>query len=298
VDRYDDDDEGRVGTILDDAYELVRLIQAGGMSQVYEALEMRLSRPVAVKIMSTSLSDDEQALARFQREVKITSQLAHPHVVQLLNFGTTDTGEPYLVTEYLQGENLEQRLGRVEQVPPASAARMVQQVASALAAVHARGIVHRDLKPSNLFLLSVEGAEDFVKVMDFGVSKIRGSNTRLTRAFTMVGTPEYMSPEQAEGRIDDVDQRSDQWALGCIAWRLLTGVPPFRGRNLDELVENIICTDPPSLADVAPDLPIKVEPVLRKALSKRRSSRYATVTAFARAFASALRPVRALRSRR
>jgi eukaryotic-like serine/threonine-protein kinase len=292
VERYDDDDEGRVGTILDDAYELVRLIQAGGMSQVYEALEMRLSRPVAVKIMSTSLSDDEQALARFQREVKITSQLAHPHVVQLLNFGTTDTGEPYLVTEYLQGENLEQRLGRVEQVPPASAARMVQQVASALAAVHARGIVHRDLKPSNLFLLSVEGAEDFVKVMDFGVSKIRGSNTRLTRAFTMVGTPEYMSPEQAEGRIDDVDQRSDQWALGCIAWRLLTGAPPFKGRNLDELVENIICADPPALADVVPDLPIKVEPVLRKALSKRRSGRYTTVTAFARAFASALRPAR------
>jgi serine/threonine protein kinase len=285
---YDDDHEALVGTLLDDAYELTRFIDAGGMGRVYEALEMRLSRPVAVKIMSSDLADDEQALARFQREVRITSQLAHPHVVQLLNYGTTEAGEPYLVTEYLEGETLEERLARVERLSAASTGRILTQVASALTAVHAKGIVHRDLKPSNVFLLSVEGAEDFVKVVDFGVCKIRSSNSRLTRAFTMVGTPEYMPPEQAQGRIEDIDQRTDQWALGCLGWRMLTGRNPFKGRTLEELVEKIICEEPPPLAELAPDAPPPVEAVLRRALSKRRSERFPSVRAFAQAFNRAI----------
>jgi eukaryotic-like serine/threonine-protein kinase len=283
-----DHQTARVGTIVDEAYELTRLIRAGGMSQVYEALEMRLSRPVAVKIMASGLADDQIALARFEREVRITSQLAHPHVVQLFDFGTTDSGEPYLVTEYLEGENLEQRLERVERMSLDSAARVLAQVAAALTAVHAKGIVHRDLKPSNVFLLAVDGAEDFVKVMDFGISKIRSANTKLTRAFTMVGTPEYMSPEQAEGRPEATDHRSDQWALGCMGWRMLTGRTPFRGRTLDELIQNIVARDPPPLGDLVPGLPPAVEAVLRRSMAKRRSARYASVGSFARAFTRAL----------
>jgi serine/threonine protein kinase len=285
VERYDD--EGRVGTILDDAYELTRFIQAGGMSRVYEALEMRLSRPVAVKIMSSELAENEDALVRFEREVKITSQLAHPHVVHLLNFGTTEAGEPYLVTEYLEGEDLQERLQRLGRLSLARTARIIDQVASALAAVHAKGVIHRDLKPSNVFLLSVEGAQDFVKVVDFGVAKIQSSQTRLTRAFTLLGTPEYMSPEQAEGRIDDVDKRSDQWALACMGWRMLTGETPFKARNLQQQIEKIVSAEPPALAELAPEVPAGVEAVLRRALSKRRSARYPSVGAFARAFSRA-----------
>jgi serine/threonine protein kinase len=163
--------------------------------------------------------------------------------------------------------------------------------------VHAKGIVHRDLKPSNVFLLAVEGAEDFVKVMDFGISKIRSANTKLTRAFTMVGTPEYMSPEQAEGRPAATDHRSDQWALGCMGWRMLTGRAPFTGRTLDELLQNIVVRDPPPLSDVDPGLPPAVDEVLRRSLAKRRSHRYPSVGAFARALTRALGPGRARRRR-
>src|SRR3954468_14999049 len=152
------------GTVLDGAYRLSRLVFEGGMGTVYEAVQVRLNRRVAIKIMAPELAANEEALARFLREVEVTSALAHPTIVQLLDFGRTPAGQPYLVMEYLQGEDLEQRLGRVARLSVTATVRIVKQVASALAITHAGGIVHRDLKPANLFLLPIDADEDFVKL--------------------------------------------------------------------------------------------------------------------------------------
>jgi eukaryotic-like serine/threonine-protein kinase len=275
------------GSIIDGAYRLNRVISQGGMGTVYEAIQLRLNRRVAVKIMALELTENPDAMARFRREVKVTSQLAHPNVVQLLDYGMTSSGQPYLVTEFLEGEDLEQRLDRVTQMLLSTVMPMLRQMVSALAAIHAKGIVHRDLKPANVLLLQIDGAIDFVKVVDFGISKVRTSDTKLTKSTTMIGTPEYMSPEQALGRVDDVDHRSDQWALACMVWRMLSGRPPFSAAHINALIERVINEDPPRLLEIAPHVTPQVEKVLRRALAKRQSQRFPTVMAFLRAFEAA-----------
>jgi serine/threonine-protein kinase len=280
----------KVGTVLDGAYQLTRLVFVGGMSVVYEAIQLKLQRRVAVKFMAAERAQDPDALARFRREVKITAKLAHPHIVQLLDFGTTPSGQAYLVTEYLEGEDMEERLQRVGRFPLTTAARIVKQIASALSAVHGKGIVHRDLKPGNVLLLSVDGAPDFPKLVDFGISKLLSSNTQLTRPSTVLGTPEYMSPEQASGRTSEVDHRVDQWGLACTAWRMVSGVPPFIAYDLEDMLRQITRDEPPALqvGDDA-ELSAELDRVLRKALSKRPAQRYPTISAFSRAFQAAAR---------
>ncbi len=275
------------GSIIDGAYRLNRVLSQGGMGTVYEAIQLRLNRRVAVKIMAAELTENPDAMARFRREVKVTAQLAHPNVVQLLDYGSTTSGQPYLVTEFLEGEDLEQRLERVSQMLLSSVLPLLRQMVSALAAIHAKGIVHRDFKPGNVLLLQIDGAIDFVKVVDFGISKIRNSDTKLTKSSTMIGTPEYMSPEQALGRVDDVDHRSDQWALACTVWRMLCGHAPFTGNHINVLIDRVVNEDPPRLLDLAPHVVPQVEKVLRRAMAKRQSQRFPTVMAFLRAFEAA-----------
>jgi eukaryotic-like serine/threonine-protein kinase len=279
--------ELRAGTVLEQAYKLTRLVSEGSMGTVYEGVQLRLEKRVAVKLMQAELARNTEALARFRREVKVMAQLTHPHIVQLLDFGMTAAGQPYLVTEYLEGEDLERRLLRVEKLALPDTFHIVRQVASALASIHAKGIVHRDLKPANVFLLSMDGGYDFAKLVDFGIAKLRTSDSRLTKAFLVVGTPEYMSPEQASGRVDDVDHRSDQWALACTAWRMLTGKAPFGGGGVNEILQNILRAELPPLDALAPHLPVGLERVLRRALAKRQSARFPTIMAFSRAFQTA-----------
>jgi serine/threonine-protein kinase len=279
-----------VGATLDGAYQLTRLIFEGGMGTVYEAIQLHLHKRVAVKIMVPELAENPEALARFRREVEVTSQLSHPHVIQLLDFGATPTGQPYLVMEFLEGEDLEHRLRRVGRLPVAATADIVRQIASALTVIHAKGIVHRDLKAANVFLLTLDGIGDFAKVVDFGISKVRAARTQLTRDYTMLGTPEGMSPEQATARPDEVDHRSDQWALACLAWRMLSGALPFQGPSLKELLASIVHQEPAPLAASAPEVPPALEAVLRRALSKRKDDRFPTIAAFARAFEQAAAP--------
>ena len=191
------------GRVLEGAYRITRLIGEGGMGAVYEGVQLRLNKRVAIKLMSRDLTANREALARFRREAEITSHLGHPHLVNVMDFGTSDAGEPYLVMEYLDGEDLDHRIRRDGRLFLETAVAITRQVASALAAAHDEGIVHRDLKPANVFLVKVKGEADFVKVLDFGVSKIKASRTKLTRATAIVGTPEYMSPEQATGLIEE-----------------------------------------------------------------------------------------------
>lgn len=275
------------GTVLEGAYRLVRVIGQGGMGAVYEAVQLRLNKRVAVKLMARELASSQTALARFHREAEITSQLGHPHLVNVIDFGTAETGEPYLVMEYLEGEDLEHRIAREHRLPVEATVHIIRQVASALGAAHARDIVHRDLKPANIFLMAASGEPDFVKVLDFGISKVKAASARLTRAKAVVGTPNYMSPEQATGKVEETDHRADQWALACIAWESLTGRTPFLADDPTALLYQIVNMDPPPLAPLAPGLQPDVEGVLRQALSKRFTNRFPTIREFARAFESA-----------
>jgi len=276
-----------LGTTLGGAYRLTREIGRGGMGAVYEGVHLRLNRRVAVKLMARELATNTEALARFRREAEVTSQLGHPHIVQVFDFGEAPTGEPYLVMEFLEGEDLEGRLRRAGRLPAAATAHIIKQIASALAATHGKGIVHRDLKPANVFVLAVEGETDFVKVVDFGISKVKAATTRLTAAAAVMGTPNYMSPEQAAGRIDEIDGATDQWALACIAYELLAGRPPFVGDNIASLLYQVVHEAPSPLGAHALGLPPGIDAVLTRALAKKPTERFESVAAFSRAFESA-----------
>jgi serine/threonine protein kinase len=278
-----------VGSVLQDAYHVTRLIGQGGMGTVYEATQTRLKKRVAIKVMDRTLAANAEALTRFQREIEVTAKLAHPNIIQVSDFGTAPTGEPYLVMEYLEGEDLEQRLARIGRMPLPAAVAIVKQLASALAVTHAESIVHRDLKPANVFLVKVPGHTDFVKVVDFGISKVlKASVAKLTAASMVVGTPEYMAPEQAAGKIDQIDHRSDQWSVACIAWHMLVGQQPFIGPDVNTILRQVMEGEPPPLGPkLAALLPAEINTVLRRALSKRQQDRYPTITAFSRAFEAA-----------
>ena len=246
--------DARIGIVIDGAYRITRLIAEGGMAAVYEAVQLRLNKRVAIKLMASRLSANRRALARFHREAEITSRLRHPHLVEVIDHGQSGTGEPYLVMEYLDGEDLDHRLRRVGRLPIEAVVRVVRQVASALNAAHLQGVVHRDLKPANIFLLQAPGETDFVKVLDFGISKVMAAHTRLTNAACAVGTPCYMSPEQATGMFDSIDHHIDQWALGCIAWEMLLGTRPFVGHDATALLSQIVRMEPLPLPPRVPGL--------------------------------------------
>ena len=276
-----------VGSVLEGAYRITRLIGEGGMGAVYEAVQLRLNKRVAVKLMARELAANREAIARFHREAEITSHLGHPHLVTVVDFGQVESGEPYLVMEYLEGEDLDHRLRRVSRMSIEAAVHVTRQVASALGAAHDQGIVHRDLKPGNVFLLQIPGEPDFVKVLDFGISKVKAARTQLTSASAVMGTPNYMSPEQATGMIDDIDHRTDQWALACIAWEMLLGRGPFVADDVAALLYQIINLNPHPLAPRVPGLSPEVERVLRRALSKQSTDRFSSIREFSRSFEAA-----------
>jgi serine/threonine-protein kinase len=215
--------------------------------------------------------------------------LRHPNIVRVIDFDVADDGTPYMVMEYLAGRTLGQRLRAGESMSPARVARIVEQIAHALDAAHRHGIVHRDLKPDNI-ILDVEGGRDVVKVIDFGISKAPGASFDES-SDTIVGTPQFMAPEQAEGRNDDVDARTDQFALACIAYTLLTGAEPFKGTTAVAVLYQVIHEQPrplaPQLGYACPHL----EHTLLKALAKPQPARYPTILAFSTALTQALTKV-------
>jgi eukaryotic-like serine/threonine-protein kinase len=276
------------GTVLDGTYRLTRLLGQGAMGTVYEGHHTGAGKRVAVKVMHRELLAYPEAAARFRREAKVTSELDHPNVVSVFGFGATPAGQPYLVMELLDGEDLQTRLERVGPLPLPTVVQIVNQVASALAATHAAGIVHRDLKTDNVFLVRAPDGAVFAKVVDFGLSKLlKTSATKLTVARAVFGTPEFMAPEQAEGRQDAIDHRSDQWSLACLAWFASTACLPFTGPDVNAILNQVISAVPTPVAPGAPRIPDEVDKVLRRALSKQRADRFPTIQAFARAFEAA-----------
>ncbi|HVV51003.1 MAG TPA: serine/threonine-protein kinase, partial [Polyangia bacterium] len=275
--------------LLGGSYLLGRQINRGGMGEVFEATHARLPGRYAVKILRADLLGNREAFARFCREAEVMSELRHPNVVQIYDFNTTPDGRPYFVMEHLEGRDLERRLAESGPLPLPAAVRVVEAVASALATAHAHGIVHRDLKPSNIFLCTIDGQTDeLVKGLDFGISKIQTSGTLLSSPTEMLGSPAYMSPEQARGG-GEVDGRSDQFALGAIAYRMLTGWDPFTGDDIASLLYQVVHEDPPPLARTLPSFwdTRALQAVLDRALAKDPDQRFGGMMELARAFEAA-----------
>jgi serine/threonine protein kinase len=217
------------GAMVTPTLRLVRALGAGGMGRVWIAYHLGLRTQVVVKFVSEELAQDPDALARFSREAAAASQVKSPHVVQMIDYGVTPHGTPYIAMELLEGKDLFQLLGRYGTLSQEGVAKIVTQVSRALMRANEKGIVHRDIKPENIFLIDAGGGEIFAKVLDFGIAKASIHDTgRATGTGTMLGTPLYMSPEQVLGS-KDIDHRSDQWSLGVVAFEALTGAPPFAG---------------------------------------------------------------------
>jgi len=260
------------------------------MGIVFEAEQVRLRRKVAIKILPVHLVQEPKALLRFRREAELVSLLQHPHVVQIVDFDVTEQGEPYLVMEFLLGESLEALLAREPVLPLDFAVRVASQVASGLASVHQALIVHRDLKPANIFLTELPGEGIHIKLLDFGLGKRKGGEQRLTGENDVMGTPDYMPPEQAQGRTANVDQRGDQYSLAVIVYEMLAGRGPYHG-DLMEVLEQVIAHEAPPIEHWVPGLPAGVGPVLRRAMAKAPEQRFDTVMEFANALSAAAAPL-------
>ncbi|HSK02504.1 MAG TPA: protein kinase, partial [Kofleriaceae bacterium] len=274
-----------VGSIIADTYTIEALIGRGGMGAVFLASHRRLpGKKVAIKLLHAELTDDE-VVARFRREALIASQLNHPNIVDVTDFNVTADGTPYLVLEYLHGESLAARI-KDGPMPLEGVLSIVRQVGSAVAAAHREGIVHRDLKPQNIFLVpkEVDGRiVEIAKVLDFGISKIRGSQTVQTQESTLLGTPQYMAPEQATGQHTLVDERTDVFALGAIVYEMLSGQPAFSGASIPEVVFKVVYEEPAPLADRVPGLPPAVAAAVARAMAKPAADRFPSVGAFVEA---------------
>ena len=273
--------------ILENTYRIERALAEGGMGHIYLAKHERLLGTFVVKSLHVDLLEDDEAFSRFRREAQLLSRLHHPNVVQVVDFNVTDTGIPYLVMEYLEGENLAKVLYRCGRLPPAQAVALVRQLASALNAAHAIGVVHRDLKPENVVVVSVPGQSDLVKVIDFGISKTRWG-TRITLDAKIVGTPEFMAPEQALGLRESIGPSTDQFALGVLTYLLLVGEGPFRGADPLAILYKIVNEPPIPLDGQVPWRTSEIQPVLLRAMAKSPSKRYPSVLEFANAVERAL----------
>jgi len=256
-------------------YTIERLLGQGAMGSVYLARHDTLFRKVAIKFILPELATDQGLLDRFVDEAREVSRLGHPALVQVLDFGATPDGLRYSVMEYLEGASLAQALAASGPMPPARVARIGADIADGLAVVHDAGIVHRDLKPDNLYLASGGSRGEQVKILDFGIAKLLGADgqgARRTKAGAVLGTPTYISPEQARSSAD-VDARCDQYSLGVVLYELLAGTPPFDG-NLFELLNQHANAAPPPLATRAPRVPAALADVVMRCLEKDPARRF------------------------
>jgi serine/threonine-protein kinase len=274
-----------VGSVVAETYTIEALIGRGGMGSVFLARHNRLpGKRVAIKLLHVEITD-EDVIARFRREAFIASELDHPNIVRVDDYNFMSDGTPYLVLEFLQGESLASLIKRGP-IPLDRAISIIRQVGSAVAAAHRAGVVHRDLKPQNIFLVPTEvdgRAIEVAKVLDFGISKIRGSTTVKTQDYALLGTPQYMAPEQAKGEHGTIDERTDVFALGAIVYEMLSGRPSFTGASIPEVVFKVVYEEPAPLGEQAPALPAEVVAAVARAMAKNTDDRFASVSAFVEA---------------
>jgi serine/threonine protein kinase len=280
------------GTLLDGRFQIESHLASGGMGEVYRAAHVYLKRPVALKLLKRALSSDPEMWVRFEREAQLVSQLESPHIVRIFDFGKTQDGQPFLAMEFVEGTTLDNLLARDGAMRPEHAVQMVLQISQGLEEAHANGVVHRDLKPSNIIVGSKRDGTPQAKILDFGIARFADSKKSgsVTGRGMVVGTPAYLPPEQALA--DTLDARTDIYALGCVAYELLTGRPPFVYPELAKLVSAHLNEKPASPERFRPELaefPALCRGVL-KAMEKDRADRFQSVGELMRAFSSAVGP--------
>ena len=275
------------GTVLKDTYRIEALIASGGMGDVYRATHLRLQGGVAIKVLHRDLLNEEGLLARFRTEAKIMAGLHHPHIVHVFDFDLTADGVPYLAMELAEGSDLRTLSGQQRPMTPLQVSRIVAQIASALGAAHAHGIVHRDLKPENVVLVPMADGSVCAKVVDFGVSKARGV-PRITVEPALIGTPEFMAPEQAQGQNDRIDHRTDQFALGILAYFMFTGREPFRGASPVAVLYQVVHEEAPAMRGFVSWPCRHVDAVVRRAMAKNPERRFPTIQDFGQALEDAV----------
>jgi eukaryotic-like serine/threonine-protein kinase len=278
------DPSARVGATVD-KYTLIRVLGRGGMGAVYEARHGTLSRRFAIKFLLPELATNREILRRFENEAKAAGGLEHPNLAAVTDFGRADDGAPYIVMEFLEGEDCAKLLRREGRIAVGRAANIVAQACRGLAIAHRSGIVHRDLKPENLFVTDAGDGSDLVKVLDFGIAKLRIADASvITGTGASFGTAFYMSPEQARGA-GDVDPRTDVWSLGVVLYEFLAGRKPFVGEQFLEVIHQILSFEPPPLATLRPDLPAKLVAAIERAMRKDAAERLLSVKVLGEALA-------------
>ena len=271
-----------LGQVIDSRYALVDLIGGGGMGALYRGLHLQLDRPIAVKLLAAMLTSGADARARFEREAKAMSRLRSHHTVVVHDFGVCQHGPlartAYMIMEYVEGTTLEARIFS-EVLSDATIMSVLRGAKSSLSESHALGIIHRDIKPSNLLMTRGSDGEELVKLIDFGIARVEG--TAHTRTGVIVGTPQYMAPEQCTGGGSAADARTDIYALAAVTFEMFTGRPPFDAREPLELLYQHVHAPPPHLPDIeASPGRARVDAVLQKALSKSKADRHASVAEF------------------
>ena len=272
------------GDIVGNSYRVESFLGKGGMGEVWLARHLRLARHVAIKVLRThgdTLS--EEALARFRKEAEIASRLQHPHIVTIHDYNFTAAGHPFMVMEFLEGESLGARLKRSGPLSLAETRTIIRQVCRALETTHKQGIVHRDLKPDNIFLTTQDGAL-WVKVLDFGISKILNVDSiQITQKQVVIGSPRYISPEQALGHSKNLTPQADIFSLGAVTYEMLSGKTAFEGDEVSSVLFRVVHQTPRSLAELLPELPEGVRQAIETAMEKRPGNRHASAMAFSEA---------------
>jgi serine/threonine-protein kinase len=264
-------------------YRVVKKLGAGGIGTVYLAEHPLIGKKVALKVIHRELARDAEVVQRFVNEARAVNRIGNEHILDITDIGKTDAGEHFLVMEHLKGQSLADLLRAEGRLAVPRALRIGAQIAQGLAAAHAAGIVHRDLKPDNVFLVSRRGEPDFVKLLDFGLAKlIDPGSPALTRAGVVLGTPQYMSPEQCESR-GNIDHRSDIYAVGVLLYQMVTGVLPFDGQSMGEILIKHVSDPPLPPRAVNAAVPEAVEQIILRCLAKAPEERFASMPLLAAA---------------
>jgi serine/threonine-protein kinase len=278
-----------IGQLIEGKYRIVELIGEGGMGAVYLGENVRIQRKVAIKVLHGAFSSNVEVAQRFEREAQAAGRIGNDHILEVLDLGELPGGDRFMVMEHLDGETLAHRIKRLGRMSPQQIAPLATQMLAGLAAAHAAGIVHRDLKPENIFILKEKaGKKDYVKIIDFGISKfapLSGDAMKMTRTGVVMGTPYYMAPEQASGS-RDADARSDLYAVGVMLYEAVTGRVPFDAPTFNQLMFQIVLSEPPPPQTAVPDLDPAFASIVSKGMARDVNHRFQSSAEFSGAIES------------